>query len=103
LLPPLLLELEGVGAGAAGVLLPVGVGPEFTAVAQGVEPAEAGAELVVRPGSTTTSAVSMRPWSSVTVNRRPIGVTMGAITEAFAVFAPLTAGGLASGELTVQE
>lgn len=79
-----------------------GVTPEVTGVEHAAPPADDGAALVVRLGSTTTSAASTRPWSSVTITRKVIDPEVGARTEAVAVSAPMTAGGLMVGETTVQ-
>jgi hypothetical protein len=79
--------------GGGGVDPPIpGVGPEVTGVAQAAVPAVTGAGLLARVGSTSTSAVSTRFWSSVTVNRIVTDVNAGATTEALAVLAPLMAG-----------
>ena len=80
----------------------VGVDPEVTGVAQGVLPADAGAALVARFGSTFTSAVSTRFRLSVTVSRRVIAPELGAMTVAVDVSAPAMAGGLVAGDTTVQ-
>ena len=79
-----------------------GVGPEVTAVAHGVVPADAGAALVARFGSTFTSAVSTRFRLSVTVSRRVIAPVLGAMTVAVDVSEPPMAGGLVAGDTTVQ-
>jgi hypothetical protein len=71
-------------------------------VAQGVSPADAGAALVARVGSTFTSAVSTRFRLSVTVSRRVIAPEPGAMTVAVDVSAPAMAGGLVRGETTLQ-
>jgi len=75
----------------------VGVGPEVTGAAQAVAPAFAGAAEVALAELTTTSAASVRPWSSVTVTRTVNVPEAGAITVAVEVFAPVMAGGLAGG------
>jgi len=98
--PPLLRGGVGVAGGVEGVELP-GVGPEVTAGAQATVPADAGAVLVARVGSIRTSAVSARPWSSVTVRRSVTVSTAGASSDAFDVLAPEIAGGLVVGETTV--
>ena len=99
--PPLLEGGEGVeGGGGADPPIP-GVGPEVTGVAQAAVPADAGAVLLARFGSTRISAESTRLWSSVTVKRSVNAVKAGAITEALAVLAPLMAGGLLAGDTTV--
>ena len=78
------------------------MGPEVTGVAQGVLPADAGAALAARFGSTFTSAVSTRFKLSVTVSRRVIAPELGATTVAVDVSAPTMAGGLVRGDTTVQ-
>src|SRR6185503_6662729 len=83
----------GGGVGAGGVVLPA---------AQGVVPAVAGAALLARSGSTLTSAVSMRPRSSVTVSRRVTEEKTGAVSDTDEVLAPVMAGGLFAGETTLQ-
>lgn len=79
-----------------------GVGPEVTGAAHGVLPAFAGAWLVEPLGVTVTSALSLRPWLSVTVTRNLIAPKVGATTVAVLVSAPKMAGGLAVGSTTVQ-
>lgn len=100
--PPLLLPpppLEG-GLGEPGED-PPGVGPDVTAAAHAVVPAEAGAVLVAAAVPITTFALSVRFWSSVTVTRTVIEPEAGAMTVAVDVFAPTMGGGLFAGETTV--
>ena len=99
--PPLLeeeleeLELEE--------LLPEpGVGPEVTGMAQGVLPEFEGAVLAAELVPSTTSAVSIRPWLSLTVTRSVTDPEVGAMTVAEEEFAPTMAGGSVSGDTTVQ-
>ena len=91
----------GVGVGVGVVEGVVGVVPEVTGVAQAVValPALAGASLSTLVGPTMTSAVSIRPWSSVTVTRTVRFPEVGAMTVAVEVFAPVMAGGFV-GKLT---
>ena len=56
--PPFFLAVVGEGVTGGGVTGVTGVGPEVTGLAQGLVPAEAGAALLARVGSTSTSAVS---------------------------------------------
>ena len=93
--PPLELLLDGGG----GVVEP-GVTPETTGDAQGPVPAAGGAPVDALEDVITTSAVSARPKLSVTVNRSVIDPEPGAATLAFAPFAPVTAGGFATGAMT---
>jgi hypothetical protein len=79
-----------------------GVGPEVTGVAQAWAPAAFGAAEVARLGSTTTSAESVRPRSSVTVTRKVTAPELGALIEAVALSAPTIVGGLTTGATTVQ-
>jgi hypothetical protein len=74
----------------------------MTAVAHGVLPADAGAALVARFGSTFTSAVSTRFRLSVTASRSVIAPELGAMTVAVDVSAPAIAGGFVTGDTTVQ-
>ena len=97
--PPLFFGGVGSAAGGVGVDTP-GVGPEVTAAAHAVAPAVTGAVLVTRVGSSTTSALSERFWSSVTVSRNVTGSTAGATRLAVAVLAPEIAGGLVAGDTT---
>ena len=97
--PPPILWVAGV-VGGGGVV--VGVGPDVTGLAQGVVPAKAGASLLAPSGSTRTSAVSVRPRSSLTVRRTVIEPLLGATIDAIDEFAPVIAGGLMLGETTVQ-
>ena len=85
-----------------GVVAP-GVGPEVTGVAQAAVPAEAGALLLARVGSSAMSAVWERFWSSVTVSRSVTASSAGATRDAEAVLAPVIAGGLDAGDTTAQE
>ena len=75
----------------------------MTGAAHGVLPAEAGAVLLARLGSTLTSAVSARLRLSVTVSRKVIDPELGATMVAVAVSSPTMAGGLVSGAMTVHE
>ena len=79
-----------------------GVGPDVTATGQGVAPAEAGAWVVAELAPTTTSAVSIRPWLSVTVTRRVTDPVVGTSTVALLVFAPRIAGEPAFGATMLQ-
>lgn len=89
----------GVAAGGAGVTV-VGVGPEVTAVLQAAVPADAGALLVARAGSSRMSAVSVWFWSSVTVSRSVTLFAAGATRDAVAVLAPEIEGGFDPGAIT---
>lgn len=83
------------------LLLAPGVAPEVTGAAQGLLPAFAGAWLVALAGVTVTSALSIRPWLSVTVTRSLTDPEVGATTVAVLVLAPRMAGGLVVGSTTV--
>ena len=69
-----------------------GVGPEVTAAAQAVVPAAAGAWVVALLLPRITSALSTRPWSSVTTTRSVTEPVVGASTVAVLVLAPRMAG-----------
>jgi hypothetical protein len=102
--PPPPLRRGGVGFVAGGVgVAAAGVGPEVTALAQAAVPAETGAVLVARVGSSRMSAVSVRFWSSVTVSRSVMSPTDGASREAVAVLAPEMVGGFEVGATTTHE
>jgi hypothetical protein len=99
--PPPPSPLVGVVAGGVGIA-ELGVGPETTATAQAVPPAETGALELMLVGPISTSAVSTLFWLSVTVSRNVIDPEVGAMTVADWVFAPTMAGGFTSGAMTVQ-
>lgn len=65
-------------------------------------PALEGAVLAAESLPSTTSAVSIFPWVSVTVTRSVTDPEVGAMTVADEELAPTMAGGLVSGATTVQ-
>jgi hypothetical protein len=97
LAPPLELLLDGGGVGEPGVT------PETTGGAQAPLPAVAGASVDAEDEVIMTSAESVRPRLSVTVRRNVIDPAPGAATLAFAVSAPVMAGGFETGAVTDHE
>ena len=95
--PPLELLLDGGGVGEPGVT------PETTGGAQAPLPAVAGASVDAEDEVIMTSAESVRPRLSVTVRRNVIDPAPGAATLAFAVSAPVMAGGFETGAVTDHE